>query len=53
MLNFRVTSLYALLEQLRHAGVRIDPNQQGESFGRFAWIYDLEKKKRFGNPGRL
>lgn len=45
MLNFRVDDLDALLEQLREAGVRIDPNRQDESYGRFAWIYDPEGNK--------
>ena len=28
--------------QLESAGVRIDPQRQDESYGRFAWIWDPE-----------
>ncbi len=42
MINFRVDDLDALLEQLAGAGVRIDPNREDHSYGRFAWIWDPE-----------
>ena len=42
MLNFRVDDLDGLLAQLESAGVRIDPQRQDESYGRFAWIWDPE-----------
>ena len=42
MLNFRVDDLDALLARLASAGVRIDPQRQDESYGRFAWVWDLE-----------
>ncbi len=45
MLNFRVSDLDQLLEQLRAAGVRIDDNRQEADFGRFAWVYDPEGNK--------
>ncbi len=40
MINYRVDDLDALLEQLRAAGVTIDPKREDHSFGRFAWIVD-------------
>jgi len=42
MINYRVDDLDALLEQLSAAGVWIDPKRQDESYGRFAWIKDLD-----------
>jgi predicted enzyme related to lactoylglutathione lyase len=42
MVNFRVDDLDQLLAQLAEAGVRIDPKRADESYGRFAWIWDLE-----------
>lgn len=42
MVNFRVDDLEALLAQLSEAGVRIDPKREDYSYGRFAWISDLE-----------
>jgi predicted enzyme related to lactoylglutathione lyase len=42
MVNFRVDNLDELLKQLAEAGVRIDPNREDFSYGRFAWIWDPE-----------
>ena len=42
MLNFRVDDLDALLAQLATKDVWIDPKQQDEVNGRFAWIKDGE-----------
>ena len=42
MINYRVDDIDALLEKLSAAGVRIDPNRMDESYGRFAWIEDLD-----------
>jgi catechol 2,3-dioxygenase-like lactoylglutathione lyase family enzyme len=42
MVNFRVDDLDCLLAQLAAAGVRIDPRREDYSYGRFAWIWDLE-----------
>ena len=45
MVNYIVDDLEALLDRLAKEGVRIDPNRQDESYGRFAWIYDLDGNK--------
>lgn len=45
MLNLRVSNLDALLDQLKAAGVKIDPKRQDEGYGRFAWVYDPEDNK--------
>ena len=42
MINYRVDDLDALLEKLSAAGVWVDPKRQDESYGRFAWIKDLD-----------
>jgi len=42
MVNFRVDDLDALLENLRAAGVRIDPIPDDQTYGKFAWIWDPE-----------
>lgn len=42
MVNFRVDDLDQLLADLAAAGVRIDPHREDASYGRFAWIWDLE-----------
>jgi predicted enzyme related to lactoylglutathione lyase len=42
MVNFRVDDLDALLARLAEAGVRIDPHREEYSYGRFAWIWDVE-----------
>jgi predicted enzyme related to lactoylglutathione lyase len=42
MVNYRVDDLDALLDQLRAAGVSIDPKREDSDYGRFAWITDPE-----------
>ena len=42
MVNYRVDDLDALLDQLRAAGVQIDPHRDDADYGRFAWICDPE-----------
>jgi predicted enzyme related to lactoylglutathione lyase len=42
MINYRVDDLDALVAKLTAAGVWVDPNRQNESYGRFAWIKDLD-----------
>ena len=42
MINYRVDDMDALLAQLSAAGVWIDPKRQDESYGRFAWVKDLD-----------
>ncbi len=42
MVNYRVDDLDALLEQLIAAGVAVDPKRENASYGRFAWITDLD-----------
>ena len=42
MVNYRVDDLDGLLENLRAAGVPIDPNRDDSPYGRFAWITDPE-----------
>jgi predicted enzyme related to lactoylglutathione lyase len=42
MLDLRVDDLDQLLTDLAAAGVRIDPHREEASYGRFAWIWDLE-----------
>jgi predicted enzyme related to lactoylglutathione lyase len=42
MVNFRVDDLALLLDQLAHAGVRIDPKRESYPYGHFAWIWDPE-----------
>jgi catechol 2,3-dioxygenase-like lactoylglutathione lyase family enzyme len=45
MINYVVDDLDALLDRLKQEGVRIDDKRMNESFGRFAWIYDLDGNK--------
>jgi len=45
MLNYIVDDLDALLDRLKHEGVKIDDKRMDESYGRFAWIYDLDGNK--------
>jgi predicted enzyme related to lactoylglutathione lyase len=45
MINYIVDDLDALLDRLREEGVKIDPKRMNESYGRFAWIYDLDGNK--------
>jgi predicted enzyme related to lactoylglutathione lyase len=42
MVNFRVHDLDALLEQIRHEGVRVDQKTEKSEFGYFGWIMDPE-----------
>ncbi len=42
MINYRVDDLDTLLKDLAAAGVTIDPKREDYSYGRFAWITDLE-----------
>jgi len=45
MINYIVDDLDALLDRLKQQGVKIDPKRMNESYGRFAWIYDLDGNK--------
>jgi glyoxylase I family protein len=45
MLNFRVSDLDALLEELQTAGVKIDEARHNDEIGKFAWVYDPEDNK--------
>ena len=45
MINYIVDDMEALLDRLKQQGVKIDPKQMNESYGRFAWIYDLDGNK--------
>jgi predicted enzyme related to lactoylglutathione lyase len=45
MVNYIVDDLDALLDRLKQEGVKIDANRMDESYGRFAWIYDLDGNK--------
>jgi predicted enzyme related to lactoylglutathione lyase len=40
MVNYRVDDLDGLLEELKKAGVEIDPHRENADYGRFAWIVD-------------
>ncbi len=42
MVNYRVDDLDALLEELKQAGVQVDPHREDYDYGRFAWITDPE-----------
>src|SRR5262245_34707192 len=42
MINFRVSSLAAMLEQLRDAGVEVIGDVEEHDYGRFGWIFDPE-----------
>lgn len=50
MLNYIVDDLDALLDRLPHEGVTIDAKRMNESYGRFAWIYDLDKIELWQPP---
>ncbi len=41
MINFRVTDMEKMLTQLKEGGVKIDEKRMNESYGKFAWVYDL------------
>ena len=45
MFNYIVDDLDALLDRLKQEGVKIDAKRMNESYGRFAWIYDLDGNK--------
>ena len=45
MINYVVDDMDALLDRLKQEGVKIDPKRMDESYGRFAWIYDLDGNK--------
>jgi hypothetical protein len=45
MINYIVDDMDALLERLKQEGVKIDPKRMDESYGRFAWIYDVDGNK--------
>src|SRR5438876_1522024 len=45
MINYIVDDMDALLNRLKQEGVKIDAKRMDESYGRFAWIYDLEGNK--------
>jgi catechol 2,3-dioxygenase-like lactoylglutathione lyase family enzyme len=45
MINYIVDDLDALLDRLKEEGVKIDAKRMNESYGRFAWIYDLDGNK--------
>ena len=45
MINYIVDDLDALLDRLKQEGVKIDAKRMDESYGRFAWIYDVDGNK--------
>jgi catechol 2,3-dioxygenase-like lactoylglutathione lyase family enzyme len=45
MINYIVDDMDALLDRLKQEGVKIDANRMNESYGSFAWIYDLDGNK--------
>ena len=45
MINYRVADLDALLEELKAQGVTIVGETMVETYGKFAWILDLEGNK--------
>jgi len=45
MVDYIVDDMDALLDRLKQEGVKIDPKRMDESYGRFAWIYDLDGNK--------
>lgn len=45
MINYIVDDMDALLDRLKQEGVKIDEKRMDESYGRFAWIYDLDGNK--------
>jgi predicted enzyme related to lactoylglutathione lyase len=42
MVNFRVSDLDAMLQQLRHAGVEVEDKTEDYDYGRFGWARDPE-----------
>ena len=45
MLNFRVSDLDSLLEELATNKVKIDEKRETDAIGAFAWVYDPEGNK--------
>jgi len=45
MVNYIVDDMDALLDRLKGEGVKIDAKRMDESYGRFAWIYDVDGNK--------
>jgi catechol 2,3-dioxygenase-like lactoylglutathione lyase family enzyme len=45
MINYIVDDMDALLDRLKQEGVKIDAKRMDESYGRFAWIYDMDGNK--------
>ena len=45
MVNYIVDDLDALLDRIKKEGEKSDAKRMNESFGRFAWIDDLDGKK--------
>ena len=45
MINYIVDDMDALLDRLKEEGVKIDDKRINESYGKFAWIYDLDGNK--------
>jgi glyoxylase I family protein len=42
MVNYRVTDLVAMLNQLKAAGVWVDPHIEDGDYGKFGWAIDPE-----------
>jgi predicted enzyme related to lactoylglutathione lyase len=45
IVNYIAHDLDALLDHLKQEVVKIDPKRMDESYGRLAWIYDLDGNK--------
>ena len=45
MINFRVDDLDGMLEQLRNAGVEVDPQVEDSEFGKFGWAVDCDGRR--------
>lgn len=45
MINYRVTDLHALINELVENGVEIDGEIQEYEYGKFAWIIDCDGRK--------
>src|SRR6478672_11775696 len=45
MVNYIVDDMDALLDRLKQEGVKVDDKRMNESYGRFAWIYDVDGNK--------
>jgi hypothetical protein len=53
MVNYRVDDLDGLLEELKKAGVEIDPHREDYDYGRFAWKWiPMETELNCGNRRR-